>query len=314
MATEAHKFQVGVFVIAAVLLGVGTAIWLGASRFFEETVTYVTYFSESVQGLDPGSAVKYRGVPAGRVARIGLAPDGNLIEVVMDIDTSIARVLHGDPTLRAQLELSGITGLRYLEIDRHSGAALNESPPLTFQPTHELLPSCRSSFKAIQQALEDVYDKIMGVDLMGVANDTRTMLHSANALLQDEGVHQTIANMRTLSASAATVTKNLEAITGDLKLAPAVNNLTVASAEVKALASELRGGPLGPDLRDALRHIGEAAQSAQQFVAGLQQTTDRLDRTIGNMERLTDDVRNQPSRLLFSSPPEARQPADRSQP
>ena len=67
MATEAHKLQVGIFVIAATLIGVGTAIWLGASRFFENTSLMVTYFSESVQGLEPGSAVKYRGVPAGRV-------------------------------------------------------------------------------------------------------------------------------------------------------------------------------------------------------------------------------------------------------
>jgi ABC-type transporter Mla subunit MlaD len=69
VATEAHKFEVGVFVIVTTVVAIAGAIWLGASRFFEKTEPYVTYFSESVQGLDPGSAVKYRGVPGGHVSR-----------------------------------------------------------------------------------------------------------------------------------------------------------------------------------------------------------------------------------------------------
>src|SRR5574340_1222661 len=111
VATEARKFQVGAFVIAAVVVVIGGAIWLGASRFFEDTHRFVTYFSESVPGLDPGAAVKFRGVPAGRVTRIAIAPDQQLIEVVMDIDTHMVPALHADDTLRAQLQLSGITGL-----------------------------------------------------------------------------------------------------------------------------------------------------------------------------------------------------------
>lgn len=92
MATEAHKYRVGVFVIVASIIGVATVIWLGASRFFEETERAVTYFSESVQGLDPGASVKYRGVPSGRVATIHIAPDGELIEVIIDL-TSIRQRL-----------------------------------------------------------------------------------------------------------------------------------------------------------------------------------------------------------------------------
>jgi ABC-type transporter Mla subunit MlaD len=63
-----------------------------------------------VQGLDRGAAVKYRGVAAGRVERIDIAPDGDLIEVKMSIDNRYADLLFKDPTLRAQLQLSGITG------------------------------------------------------------------------------------------------------------------------------------------------------------------------------------------------------------
>ena len=78
MATEARKLRVGIFVIIAVVIGLGAAIWLGASRYLADESQAVTFFSESVQGLDPGAAVKYRGVPAGRVDQIKIAPDGDL--------------------------------------------------------------------------------------------------------------------------------------------------------------------------------------------------------------------------------------------
>src|SRR6185295_8997508 len=118
MSTEAKKFRVCVFAIAALVIGVGGLIWIGASRIFEDTVPFVTYFSESVQGLDPGSSVKYRGVPAGRVKKISIAPDGNLIEVLMDVKPEFVWYLVNDQSLRTQLQLSGITGLRYVEIEK----------------------------------------------------------------------------------------------------------------------------------------------------------------------------------------------------
>lgn len=313
MATEAHKLQVGVFVIVAAALGVGAAIWLGATRFFEETRTFVTYFSESVQGLDPGAAVKYRGVPAGRIAHINIAPDGNLIEVVMDVDTKIADVLSGDKSLRARLELSGITGLRFLEIDRRSGPALTESPQLSFEPPHELIPSSRSSVKAIQEAFGDVYERVMAVDLQGMSNDARSALQAANQLLRDENVKQTLANLRRVSDSASQLTENLERITAGVKLGAAVDNLSQAATETRAFVVDLRTGELSREIHGAVSGIRQVAQSSQQFVEGLHYTVERLDRTIGNLERLTDEIRDQPSLLLFSEPPPPRQPAQGEQ-
>ena len=51
-------------VIGVILLGVGTV--------FEKTSLVETYIDESVQGLDVGSAVKFRGVPIGKVEKISL--------------------------------------------------------------------------------------------------------------------------------------------------------------------------------------------------------------------------------------------------
>ena len=114
MARKTSKFMVGLFTIIGVVIGVIAIIWVGASRYFEKGNRYVTYFDESVQGLQKDSAVKYRGVEVGRVETIRVAPDNKLIAVVMKINLKedLTR------TTIAQLKVAGITGLVFVELDR----------------------------------------------------------------------------------------------------------------------------------------------------------------------------------------------------
>jgi ABC-type transporter Mla subunit MlaD len=305
MATEASKFQVGIFVIAAVVIGVGSLIWLGASRFFEETETFVSYFSESVQGLDTGSAVKYRGVPAGRVGAIRIAPDGDLIEVIMDIDSGTADFLRNDPSLRAKLELSGITGLRYIEIERRAGDELKQAPVLSFKPRYDVIPSSKSSFQAIQQALSDVYERFMQLDVEGISTDARSALQSANELLSDGRIKTVIGNFERTSEATAKLATNMEEMTAGLRLAPAVDNATKASEEARELFAQLNR-VTSNQIADAATQLAQLAESAQQMVSGLQYSIDRLDRTVTSLKGLTEEVREQPSLLLFSEPPPPR--------
>jgi len=306
VATEARKFEVGVFVIVATVIAIAGAIWLGASRFLEKTEPYVTYFSESVQGLDPGSSVKFRGVPGGHVAAIRVAPDNELIEVLMDIDTNMAKALKRDSNLRATLELSGITGLRYVEIDRRKGDALNQAPVLNFKPPCDVIPSSRSSFKAIQSALEDVYDRFMQLDVGGISTEAKTALQAATELLHDERIDAVLSNLKSTTQYTSQVTKNLDAMTNGVRLAPAVQNATEATAEAKVLISDLSKGALGQQLGQTVEQYNQLAQSAQQVVAGMQYTLERLDRTASSLQSLTEELRGQPSLLLFAEPPQPR--------
>ena len=73
MSEEAPRyFRVGVFVLVGFALIVVFVIALGGQALFRETVLMVTYFDESVQGLEVGSPVKVRGVELGSVAEIGM--------------------------------------------------------------------------------------------------------------------------------------------------------------------------------------------------------------------------------------------------
>ena len=71
MSLKANYFKLGLFVIGALVSGVILLIVIGSGRWFQPKLTIESYFNESVQGLDIGSKLKYRGVAIGEVTRIG---------------------------------------------------------------------------------------------------------------------------------------------------------------------------------------------------------------------------------------------------
>jgi ABC-type transporter Mla subunit MlaD len=91
-----------------------------------------------------------------------------------------------------------------------------------------------------------------------------------------------------------------------VRLGPVVADLRQTTDQAKQLIVELRDGETGTDLRSALREIDGLARTTQSFVLDLQGVTDRLNHTADNLGQLTDLLRQQPSRLLFSEPPPPR--------
>ena len=68
MAAPTNHFKLGLFVIISFSAAVVTGIALGSEAMKKETTKYHTYFNESVQGLDVGAPVKFRGVTIGSVS------------------------------------------------------------------------------------------------------------------------------------------------------------------------------------------------------------------------------------------------------
>src|ERR1700761_2605806 len=76
--------RVGLLIVCGALLLVAV-IWFLTGGEIRHGALFESYFSESVQGLEVGGAVKYRGVTIGRVTDIGLVSaqygDGQPIDI-----------------------------------------------------------------------------------------------------------------------------------------------------------------------------------------------------------------------------------------
>src|SRR4051794_3011797 len=133
MAAPTNHYKLGLFVLLGFTAAVVAAILLGVASTRKSTIKYHSYFNESVQGLDLGSPVKFRGVTIGFVSAIEIAPDHRMVDVMSELDvTDIKRmglterdghpkVGHEKflipPDLRAQLGSQGVTGVKFIAID-----------------------------------------------------------------------------------------------------------------------------------------------------------------------------------------------------
>ncbi len=160
-----NHWKLGLFVLFGCATLVGALFWLGAVRLGRDTFIAVTYFDESVQGLDVGSPVKFRGVPIGTVSWITVAEDRRHIQVNSEIDLAILEELGlvrmGDepeavefigPELRFQLVSTGLTGGKFLQADVVDPSE-HPPPELPFEPPRNYVPSMTSTLESLEQDL-----------------------------------------------------------------------------------------------------------------------------------------------------------------
>jgi len=126
-------FKIGIFVISAVVIGIIGVVVLGVGTIFQKKNIVETYIDESVQGLDVGSPLKFRGVPVGRVEQISLtsaeyATRREYVVVRMSISSNMFQFPVNDPTsaqlkealdrgFRIRIAPQGLPGVAYLEAD-----------------------------------------------------------------------------------------------------------------------------------------------------------------------------------------------------
>lgn len=199
MASTKTKFAVGLFVAGGISVALVVIIWLGVTRYFEEGQYYVTYFNESVQGLDKDAPVKYRGVTIGRVAKIGVAPDAKLIEVVLNIDSG-QKLGNG---MVAQLKLVGITGSMFIELDQKKEDEPDRSPHLSFPSKFQIVASKPSGISELLQGINNVLVQLSALDLEEISGKTKLTLDSLNQAIAD-------ANLKAISINLAAFLERID--------------------------------------------------------------------------------------------------------
>jgi len=170
MSAPTNHWKLGLFVVAAMIFGLGFFVYLGTRTIPKETVTYTAYFDESVTGLDMGSPVKFRGVSIGNVSVIELAPDRRHVKVAFDFPVAVLDQLgiargSGEktrlpipPSLRAQLQSTGVTGIKYIGLDFFEG----QTPPseLPFPVGDRNIAAQASSMKNIEASVVQTADRL----------------------------------------------------------------------------------------------------------------------------------------------------------
>ncbi|OHB89456.1 MAG: hypothetical protein A3E19_06895 [Planctomycetes bacterium RIFCSPHIGHO2_12_FULL_52_36] len=275
MAGTALKVRVGIFVIVGIVLAVGAVIglfsWLGA----EDRTTYVSYFSETTTGLDPDAPVKYKGVKIGRVAEINVAQDGEHVEVVMRIDSSF----NMKPEFTARVEYAGITGLRYIEVEALKEGTDAKPVKLSFEPKYPVIPSQFSSLEQLTGAIDKTLKNVNQLDVKLISDKLSTLLDNSNKLFADLKLHETVGNLNTTVKSLNELMADLDAKTLSKKTNAFLEEGILLSRNLNATTVELQNML---EMDDILRATGET------------------------VKELNQTLKQSPSAMLFSQPPQPR--------
>ncbi|MBO6103347.1 MAG: MCE family protein [Opitutales bacterium] len=229
MGKKANPVYIGLFVVAAIVIAVAAIVLLGASSFKKSEIA-VCYFKDSINGLNVGAPVKYKGVEIGKVKNISmdLAMDSreNMIVVFLDIDADLGvsedwiefvkeQRRRG---LRAKLNFQSIvTGMLYVELDYF--ADIDEQ----FSIRHENdslveIPVMESSLSDMAKKVEALIENVSKVDFKKIADDADALLVSINSKLGD-------IDAKAINSEVLATLESVRKVVSDEKILKSLENL-----------------------------------------------------------------------------------------
>jgi paraquat-inducible protein B len=296
MKSSALYFRVGLLVMAGLALAAGFVVFLASGRSSGPVTVFETYSRESVQGLDVGAMVRYRGVPVGRVTEIRLASSDyqrpergafteafQLVVIRFALDAS---QIGEAPTaaeairlgLRARITAQGITGVNYIELDFVDPERFPvASVPWT--PRHPVVPSIPSTAAQVRGAAETLVERVMQVPIEQMSNDLAALLAGLSRQTNDGDLAVTLREMALVATQLRTV---LEA-----------GGVEATLAELRGAAEAARGLAGAPELRQALASISAAANDLRRTTQRLPATVDGVERTLRAARDTTTDLQSE---------------------
>jgi phospholipid/cholesterol/gamma-HCH transport system substrate-binding protein len=268
METRASYVLVGAFVIALVGAAFAFVIFLARVSLDTGTTTYLVNFTGSVQGLEVGSKVRYRGVPIGSVSSIKIDPnDVAKIRVLVDVD-------EGAPIKEdtvATLALEGITGVASVSLT----GGTQDSPRLHRKEGEEYrtIPSKPS---AIEKVLDDL--PLLLERATTIAERLSDMLDDNNR----KSFTETLENLRKVTAVFAERSQGIDGILKEATDTAASMRRTSEAAERLADNLNRRIDPLGDQAQQSLTEMRKASESFAKVA-------DQLDKLIVENRRPLSD-------------------------
>lgn len=311
MAAPTNHWKLGLFVVVGVVLSLTTITFLGAESLKKKVVSYQTDFDESVQGLEVGSPVKFRGVTVGAVSLIGIAPDGRHVAVTSELaiedlnDLGLAEgknrsKIRVPPDLRMQVVSQGITGVKFLLIDFFD---IKDNPPpvLPFPVPENYIPAAVSMMKNLEDAVVRAVNRIPDI-----AEGIVVVLAKVNRLLDEVQGGKLLENGATTLAKANQVLTELQqeihgSHIGKLST-QAQESLTLLNqtiAHTNALLARLDGDRgVVASVQRASNAVGDVAVSSRSLGPELEETLRDIQEFTAAIQRIADALERDPDMLL----------------
>lgn len=312
---EANPKLIGVFVIGAITLLVAAVVLFSSQDLFTPKRTFVAYFQQSVNGLNVGAPVRFRGIPVGEVVNIDgvYDPDnGNMIPrlvfefrpetlenaVVQDGEYTLLPLLL-ENGLRASLKsASFLTGQLYVSLDFYP--ATIERRLGNGEDKYPEMPTIDSGF-------DEALAKLSDLPLEEVLSRAGGAFDAVEVLLRNPHINDILAALPLLLTDAdAAVVDVRQFVNSDLTPVADEARRTMASARasLQSVSAKLTNESL-VQLDATLKEMERALTLAQNrmspddsFTRELVKTLRTIDSAARSLKELADTLEEQPESLI----------------
>jgi paraquat-inducible protein B len=280
VSQKINTTTIGLFIISGIALGVTGLLLFSSSKMFSKSMDVIAYFDESLNGLNEGAPVKYRGVTIGSVRRVMVrfnqATNDYAMPVIIKMEGKLLRERLGEQMddiftehaleqrikygLRASLQTESlVTGILYIDVRPNPHA-----PPPVFHQLEKRYPELPAEPTQIQK----LFNNLASLDVKSLQTNLNGLItrldHTVGQLKMadiNQGVTNLLASLNAL-VSNPEITNALAGIRPTLdqyrelgakvtsRVDPLADSVTNTLAEANRTLAQIRGA--GENLRTML--------------------------------------------------------------
>ena len=320
MSKKVNTTSIGLFIVVGVVLGVIGLLLFSSSKLFSRTNEVIVYFDNSLNGLNEGAPVKFRGVTIGSVKRVMIRfnqdPKDFALPVILELEEKLLRQRWGEEIaqvytaeamqrdlrrgLRATLQAqSFVTGVLYVGLDFHPDA-----PPPVFHQLQKIYVEVPSQPTDVQQLMNN----LASLDLKGVEKNLNALLIKINTSVSSLHLAQ-------IQDDITKVLRSVDRLVSSPDLKKDLVALHTTLDQYRLLGEKVsnRVDPLADDISKTLAEVDRAlvqvrgaAHNVRILLApdaplpnDLDQTLRQLSEAVQSLSSLLDFLKQHPNALVI---------------
>jgi paraquat-inducible protein B len=297
MGRKINPTTIGAFVVGAIVLLIAGVLLFGGGKFFQEKNPYVLFFESSVEGLNVGAPVIFRGVHVGQVTEISAIANPQTFDMWIKVKIELVRRaikvgaedqgfkdLHqalqvllqkgARATLRMQ---SFVTGLLYVALDFFPDTPIKL---LGLDPTLPELPTIPSDMDQLKSSIQQALADLRKLPLDTILSEVLAMLKRAHTLLETPELKQALVALYDVMTNARLLLANADTQVGALgpTLAGTAEIASRTLLDAQKLIRDIDGqvAPLAGGAKETLTSAKEALTAARSALGQAQKSLGTL--------------------------------------
>ncbi len=336
MSKEANKIAIGGFVVGAIGLVVLAILVFGSGRIFEKKSRQVLFFQGSVQGLNVGAPVKFRGVDIGMVDTIRLAINPADLQFYVPVYVEIFnnrlsileestpdKTFKGDEGmdrlvkelgLRGQLQLqSFVTGQLFINYDFYPETPIRK---VGLEKKVYEVPTIPTTLQVLTETAEKILSDLRRVNFREIGANIAETAEGINELVNSTDLRETVARFNNAVTDIQRLARDADALVASIngKVDTVSDSFSSTMQDTRELVRSIdkRVNSSATDIEKTLAAVQSSFEKAESLLTETEKliaensrlrreiimTLESLSDASRSMEELTDYLQRHPESLI----------------